>query len=353
MKSKPVALVSGITGQDGSYLAELLLEKGYDVHGIVRRSSSFNRERIEHLHSIEGNGLILHYGDMVDSSNLGRILKEVCPDEIYHLAAQSHVAISFEVPEYTADADGVGTLRLLEAVRFLEMGGSTKIYNASTSELFGFVEQTPQNESTPFHPCSPYAVAKLYSHWICKIYREAYGMSIWNGILFNHCGPRRGENFITRKITMSIAKILSGKQSKIVLGNLNAKRDWGYVIDYVHAMYLMLQQVRPDDFVIATGVTHSVREFVELAFRFIGININWVGYGVNEKGINKNTGKVLVEISPKYFRPTDVNFLLGDPSKAKRILGWKPTVGFEELVKIMMKADLEKEGVKLPCALKN
>jgi GDPmannose 4,6-dehydratase len=338
------ALITGVTGQDGSYLAEFLLEKDYQVHGIVRRASTFNRERIEHLHSYDNptrENLLLHYGDMTDSSNLIRIIRETEPDEIYHLAAQSHVKISFEVPEYTADSDGIGTLRLLEAVRFLGLDQKTKIYNASTSELYGQAEEFPQNEETPFHPRSPYAVAKIYSHWIAQNYREAYNMFCVNGILFNHESPRRSENFVTRKITLSISKILSGKQSVLRLGNLSAKRDWGYAPDYVEAMWLMLQQEKPDDFVIATGEAHSVREFTEKAFKEAEIDIEWRGEGINETGLDVATGKVLVEVAPEYFRPADVDFLLGDASKARKKLGWKPRVTFEELISIMVKADLD------------
>lgn len=342
------ALITGVTGQDGAYLAEFLLKKGYIVHGIVRRASTFNRERIEHLHSYENptrDNLLLHYGDMTDSSNLIRIIKQVEPSEIYHLAAQSHVQVSFDVPEYTADADGIGTLRLLEAVRFLGLDEKTKIYNASTSELYGKAKDFPQNEKTPFYPRSPYAVAKLYSHWITVNFREAYNLFACNGILFNHESPLRGENFVTRKITLSIARIMAGKQEKLYLGNLNAKRDWGYAPDYVEAMWLMLQQKEPEDFVIATGEAHIVRELTELAFSEVGIDIEWKGKGVEEKGINTSTGKVIVEVSPNYFRPTEVDFLLGDASKAKEKLGWIPKVGFRELIKIMVNADLKKEGI--------
>jgi len=338
-------LITGVTGQDGSYLAEFLLEKGYEVHGIVRRASTFNRERIEHLHFYENptrDNLLLHYGDMTDSSNLIRIIREIQPDEIYHLAAQSHVQISFEVPEYTADADGIGTLRLLEAVRFLGLDETTKIYNASTSELYGNTEEFPQNEETPFHPRSPYAVAKLYAYYIMLNYREAYNLFTCNGILFNHESPRRGENFVTRKITLSVANIVKGKQKKLYLGNLNAKRDWGYAPDYVEAMWLMLQQKEPKDFVIATGKSHSVREFTEKAFREAGIDIEWKGKDVNEKGIDKKTGKIVIEVSPEYFRPAEVDFLLGDASKANEKLGWRQKVGFHELIKIMVNADLKK-----------
>ena len=344
-----VALITGINGQDGSYLAELLLKKGYTVHGVIRRASTFNRERIEQLYSFENPArrhFILHYGDMTDSSNLIRLVNEIRPHEIYHLAAQSHVKISFQVPEYTANVDGLGTLRLLEAVRFLGLDKHTRIYNASTSELFGKSKEFPQNEDTPFHPRSPYGVAKLYAHWIAKNYREAYDMFICDGILFNHESPRRGENFVTRKITLSIAKILAGKQERLHLGNLDAKRDWGYAPDFVEAMWLMLQQDGPDDFVIATGEAHSVREFIEFAFKEVGIDIEWKGSGVDEKGVDAATGKVLVEVDPKYFRPAEVDYLLGDASKAKELLGWRPKVGFEELVKLMMRGDLKREGVE-------
>jgi len=345
-----VALITGINGQDGSYLAEFLLKKGYTVHGIIRRASTFNRERIEQLYSFENpvhRHFILHYGDMTDSSNLIRLVNDIKPHEIYHLAAQSHVKISFQVPEYTANVDGLGTLRLLEAVRFLGLDKHTRIYHASTSELFGKAKVFPQSEDTPFHPRSPYGVAKLYAHWIAKNYREAYDMFVCDGILFNHESPRRGENFVTRKITLSIAKILAGKQERLHLGNLDAKRDWGYAPDFVEAMWLMLQQDEPDDFVIATGEAHTVREFIELAFKEVGIDIEWKGSGIDEKGIDAAIGKVLVEVDPKYFRPAEVDYLLGDASKAEERLGWRPKVAFEELVRLMMRADLEREGVKL------
>jgi len=341
------ALITGITGQDGSYLAEFLLEKGYEVHGIVRRSSTFNRERIEHLYLEEyiakrssTPAIQLHYGDMTDSSSLERILMLVQPDEIYNLAAQSHVKVSFDVPEYTAETDAIGTLRLLEAVRIL--GLNCKIYQASTSELYGKVLETPQKETTPFYPRSPYGVAKQYGFWITKNYREAYNMFAVNGILFNHESERRGENFVTRKITLGVARIAQGKQDKILLGNLNAKRDWGYAKDYVECMWLMLQHETPEDFVIATGETHMVREFVELAFKEVGIIIKWEGTGVDEKGIDSSNGRVLVEVSPNYFRPTEVDLLLGDPTKAKTLLGWNPTkTPFKELVKLMVAHDME------------
>ena len=343
------AVITGVNGQDGSYLAKFLLDKGYEVHGIIRRASTFNRERIEHLHSYEDpstENLILHYGDMTDSSNLIRILREVEPHEIYHLAAQSHVQVSFEVPEYTADANGIGTLRLLEAVRFLNLVDKTKIFNASTSELFGLADEYPQTEATKFHPRSPYGVAKLYSHWIALNYREAYHLRVWNGILFNHESPMRGESFVTRKITLSIAKILVGKQKKLYLGNLEAKRDWGYAPDYVEAMWLMLQQPNPDDFVVATGEAHSVREFATLAFKEAGIQIEWEGTGTAEKGKDKKTDRILVEISPKYFRPSEVDFIVGDASKIRKALGWVPKKNFHDIVKIMMQADLQREGLR-------
>ena len=343
------ALITGITGQDGSYLAEFLLDKGYEVHGVIRRSSSFNTNRIEHLYIDElikdmkiKRKLQLHYGDMTDSTNLIRLIREIKPDEIYNLAAMSHVKVSFEVPEYTADTDGVGTLRLMEAVRFLGYEKRTKIYQASTSELFGKVLEVPQSETTPFYPRSPYGVAKLYGYWITKNYREAYGMFAVNGILFNHESERRGETFVTRKITLAVARIKKGTQEKLYLGNLNAKRDWGYAKDYVECMWLMLQHDTPEDFVIATGETHTVREFVELAFKEAGITLRYEGEGVDEKGIDVETGTVLVEVDPQYFRPTEVDLLLGDPTKAKTILGWNPTqTSFETLVKKMVQSDIK------------
>lgn len=347
--NQKVALITGITGQDGSYLAEFLLEKGYEVHGIIRRSSSFNTGRIEHLYldewvrDMKQKRLInLHYGDMTDSSSLIRLIMEVKPDEIYNLAAQSHVKVSFEVPEYTAETDAVGTLRLLEGVRIAGRAHCTRIYQASTSELYGKVQEVPQNENTPFYPRSPYAAAKLYAYWIMRNYREAYGMYCANGILFNHESERRGETFVTRKITLAAARIAHGKQDKLYLGNLNAKRDWGYARDYVECMWLILQQPEPDDFVVATGEYHTVREFCTLAFKHAGINLQWQGEGIDEKGINTATGKVLVEIDPKYFRPTEVEQLLGDPAKAKEKLGWNPRqTSFEQLVKIMVDADMK------------
>ena len=344
----PTTLITGITGQDGSFLAEFLLEKGYEVHGIIRRSSSFNTERIEHLYLDEWvrdmhrrRLLNLHYGDMTDSSALVRIIAEVRPDEIYNLAAQSHVKVSFDVPEYTADTDAVGVLRLLEAVRILHMEKTCRIYQASTSELFGKVQEVPQSETTPFYPRSPYAVAKLYAFWIMKNYRESYGMYTANGILFNHESERRGENFVTRKITLAAARISEGLQEKLYLGNLNAMRDWGYARDYVECMWLILQQPEPDDFVIATGDYHSVREFTTLAFARVGINLRWEGEGLDEKGIDEATGKVLVEVDPRFFRPAEVEQLLGNPAKAREKLGWNPrATSFERLVEIMVDADL-------------
>ncbi len=343
------ALITGINGQDGSYLAEFLLDKGYEVYGIIRRSSFFNTGRIEHLYIddlIEDmhkkRKITLFYGDMTDSSNLIRVIKQVEPDEIYNLAAQSHVQVSFEVPEYTADTDGIGTIRILEAVRLLGLVEKTKIYQASTSELYGKVQEIPQSETTPFYPRSPYAVAKQYAFWITKNYREAYGMFACNGILFNHESERRGETFVTRKITLAASRISKGLQKKLYLGNLDAKRDWGYAGDYVECMWLMLQHDKPDDFVIATGEQYSVRTFCDLAFREVGIELTWEASGINEKGIDKTTGEILIEVDPKYFRPTEVETLLGNPSKAVNELGWNPRkTSFEELVKKMVKYDLE------------
>ena len=341
------ALITGITGQDGSFLAEFLIEKGYEVHGILRRSSSFNTGRIEHLYldewvrDMKKQRLVnLHWGDMTDSSSLIRIIQTVQPDEIYNLAAQSHVKVSFDVPEYTAETDAVGTLRLLEAVRILGLEKKTRIYQASTSELFGLVQEVPQRETTPFYPRSPYGVAKQYGFWITKNYRESYGMFAVNGILFNHESERRGENFVTRKITLAACRIAAGLQDKLYLGNLSAKRDWGYARDYVECMWLMLQNDRPDDYVIATGEYHTVREFCTLAFREAGIMLRWEGCGTDEKGIDVATGKVLVEVDPKYFRPAEVQELLGDPTKAMTELGWNPhKTSFEDLVKIMVEHD--------------
>lgn len=344
---KKVALITGITGQDGSYLAEFLIEKGYEVHGLLRRSSSFNTGRIEHLYldewvrDMKRQRLVnLHWADMTDSSSLIRIIAEVKPTEIYNLAAQSHVKVSFDVPEYTADTDAVGVLRLLEAVRICGMQDSCRIYQASTSELFGKVQEVPQKETTPFYPRSPYSVAKLYGFWIMKNYRESYGMYCCNGILFNHESERRGENFVTRKITLAACRIAEGYQDKLYLGNLGARRDWGYARDYVECMWLILQQPGPDDFVIATGEMHTVREFATLAFREVGIEIEWQGEGVDEKGVDKSTGRVLIEVDPKYFLPAEVEQLLGDPSKAKRVLGWNPRkTTFADLVKLMVAHD--------------
>ncbi len=337
------ALITGITGQDGSYLAELLLEKGYMVHGLIRRSSSFNTGRIDHLYNnpeIYNQKLFLHYGDLTDSSNLNRLLEKIGPEEVYNLAAQSHVKVSFEVPEYTAEVDAVGTLRFLDAIK--ESGAKVRFYQASTSELYGKVQEIPQSETTPFYPRSPYAVAKIYGYWIVVNYREAYDIFASNGILFNHESPRRGETFVTRKITRAAARIKESLQDKLVLGNMDAKRDWGYAPEFVDAMWRMLQQDAPDDFVIATGETHTVREFTEITFRELGIDLAWEGEAENEKGVDAATGVVRVEVSPHYYRPTEVELLIGDPSKAKRLLGWEPKVKFEELVRLMAAADLEK-----------
>ena len=335
------ALITGVTGQDGSYLSEFLIEKGYDVHGIIRRSSVEFRERISHLE--KNSNFHLHYGDLTDSMSLIKIISSVRPDEIYNLAAQSHVKVSFDVPEFTADVDAVGVLRVLEAVRVCGLAETCRIYQASTSELFGKVEEVPQSETTPFHPYSPYAVAKQYGFWITKEYREAYKMFCCSGILFNHESERRGETFVTRKITLAAARISQGKQDKLFLGNLDSLRDWGYAKDYVKCMWLILQNDDPEDFVIATGVQHSVREFAELAFHYAGIKLEWQGEGVNEKGIDKKNGRVIVEVSKDFYRPTDVVNLLGDPSKAKNKLGWNPAeTSFEELVRIMVEHDINK-----------
>ena len=346
---KNVALITGITGQDGSFLAEFLIDKGYEGHGILRRSSSFNTGRIEHLYldewvrDMKMSRLVnLHYGDMTDSSSLIRILQQVRPTEIYNLAAQSHVKVSFDVPEYTAETDAVGTLRILEAVRILGMEKQCRIYQASTSELFGLVQEVPQRETTPFYPRSPYGVAKQYGFWITKNYRESYGMFAVNGILFNHESERRGENFVTRKITLAAARIAQGLQDKLYMGNLDARRDWGYAKDYVECMWLILQQDEPEDFVIATGEMHTVREFCTKAFHEAGIKLRWEGSGVDEKGIDEATGRVLVEVDPKYFRPAEVEQLLGDPTKARTKLGWNPRkTSFDELVRIMVRHDME------------
>lgn len=353
-----VALITGITGQDGAYLAEFLLKKGYIVHGLKRRASSFNTDRIDHLYQdphVENRNLVLHYGDLTDSTNLIRIIQEVQPDELYNLAAQSHVAVSFESPEYTANSDALGTLRLLEAIRILGLEKKTRYYQASTSELFGKVQEIPQTEKTPFYPRSPYAAAKIYGYWITVNYREAYGMYACNGILFNHESPIRGETFVTRKITRALARIKLGLQDKFYLGNMNAKRDWGHARDYVEMQWLMLQQEHAEDFVIATGKQYSVREFVEAAAKCIGVDVEWQGTGLDEKGINKTTGDVIVEVDPRYFRPTEVETLLGDPSKAKEKLGWVPTTSFETMVAEMIAKDIniaerdalcEKEGFR-------
>jgi len=371
-----VALITGITGQDGSYLAELLLDKGYEVHGIKRRASLIKTDRIDHLYHdphYEGLPFYLHYGDMTDSSNLTRIIQETQPDEVYNLAAQSHVGVSFESPEYTADVDGMGVLRILEAIRILGLENKTRFYQASTSELYGKVQETPQNEETPFYPRSPYAAAKLYAYWICKNYREAYDMFAVNGILFNHESPRRGETFVTRKITRAAVRIATGQQKKLFLGNLNAKRDWGHAKDYVRGMWLMLQQEEPEDFVLATGETTSVRDFCKMAFSYLGIEIRWEGEGVNEKGIidfideekletstsqqlNNSTlslGKTIVEVDPQYFRPTEVDILLGDAQKAEEIIGWKPDYSIKELVEDMVKGDLKKLVMNSNPSVKN
>lgn len=368
MGKKKTALITGITGQDGSYLTEILLDKGYEVHGIIRRSSSFNTGRIDHLYcndKILDKTLFLHYGDVTDTSNLNRLLEKTQPDEIYNLAAQSHVKVSFEIPEYTAEVDAMGTLRFLDAIR--EAGLKTKFYQASTSELFGKVQQIPQNEDTPFYPRSPYGVAKIYGYWIVKNYREAYNLYACNGILFNHESPRRGETFVTRKITRAVSRIICGLQKNLSLGNLNAKRDWGYAPEYCEGMWRMLQEDRPDDFVLATGETHTVREFVELAFRYSGIEIEWRGEKENEKGIVKSfnadlggnpesmgelyhkllekyikIGDMVVYVDRNYYRPTEVELLIGDATKAKKILGWEPKIKFEELVKLMITSDIEK-----------
>lgn len=338
---KKIALITGITGQDGSYLAEFLLNKDYEVHGIKRRSSSFNTSRIDSIYESRKGDFFLHYGDLTDSTNLIRIIQEVKPDEIYNLAAQSHVKVSFETPEYTANADAVGTLRILEAIRILGLEKKTKFYQASTSEMFGLVQEVPQKETTPFYPRSPYGVAKLYAHWITVNYREAYGIFACSGILFNHESPLRGETFVTRKITQAVAKIYCGKQDKLLLGNLSAERDWGHSRDYVEGMWLMLQQKNPDDYVLSTGRKISVREFTTMAFKCLDIDVKWVGEGVNEKGINSKTGDIIVEIDEKYFRPTEVDLLIGDSSKANQILGWSPKLSVEDLCQEMVKYDLD------------
>jgi GDPmannose 4,6-dehydratase len=338
------ALITGITGQDGSYLAELLLEKGYEVHGIRRRASSFNTSRIDHLlkdpHR-SGVKLFLHYGDLSDSSNISRVIEKIKPDEIYNMGAQSHVAISFLTPEYTGDVTGIGTLRILDAIK--ESGIKTKFYQASSSEMFGKVQETPQKETTAFYPRSPYGVAKLYSYWITKNYRESYGLFACNGILFNHESPRRGETFVTRKITRGLARIKLGLEEKLFMGNLDAERDWGYAPDYMEGVWTMLQQNEPDDYILATGATHTVREFIEKSGKILDMDIVWNGKGIHEKGVDKKTNKVLIEIDPVYFRPAEVDILMGDSSKAKNKLGWEPKITFEKLIEIMMIADIERE----------
>lgn len=342
------ALITGITGQDGSYLAELLLEKGYEVHGLIRRSSTFNTSRIDHLlkdfHEKDAK-LFLHFGDLSDGSNISRLIEKIKPDEIYNLGAQSHVRVSFDMPEYTSDVVGLGTLRVLDAIK--ESGVKTKFYQASSSEMFGKVMEVPQNENTPFYPRSPYGCAKVYAYWITKNYRESYNLFACNGILFNHESPRRGETFVTKKITRGLSRIKLGLDSKLYLGNLEAKRDWGYAKDYVECMWMMLQQDKPDDYVISTGETHSVREFLEESCKVLGINLIWKGKGIDEKGLDKETGKVIIEIDPIYFRPTEVDLLIGDCSKAKKILGWTPKTKFKELVKLMVESDFEREKENL------
>jgi len=338
------ALITGITGQDGSYLAELLLSKGYEVHGLVRRASTFNTGRLDHIYQdphVADRHLFLHYGDLTDSSNLYRLIEKIVPDEIYNLGAQSHVRVSFDMPEYTGDADGIGVARLLEAIRETRL--NTKFYQASSSEMFGKVLEVPQKETTPFYPRSPYGAAKVYAYWMTVNFRESYNLFATNGILFNHESPRRGETFVTRKITRGLSRIKTGKEEILHLGNLDAKRDWGYAKDYVEAMWLMLQQPAPDDFVIATGETHSVREFVEEAARHLGIDMHWRGQGIDEEGFDGLTGKTMIKIDPKYFRPTEVDLLIGDPSKAIKQLGWKPQTTFKDLVKLMVEADYAKE----------
>lgn len=344
---KKTALITGVTGQDGAYLAELLLDKGYIVHGVKRRSSSFNTSRIEHLYEDPHSDhpkFILHYGDLTDATNLIRIVQETQPDELYNLAAQSHVQVSFETPEYTANSDALGTLRLLEAIRILDLSGKTRFYQASTSELYGKAQEVPQSETTPFYPRSPYAAAKLYAYWIVVNYREAYGMHASNGILFNHESPIRGETFVTRKITRAVAAIYHGIQDKLYLGNLDAKRDWGHAREYVRGMWLMLQKDEPGDYVLATGKTHTVRSFVERAFAEIGISIRWAGSGVEERGIDKRTGRVLVEVDPRYFRPTEVDLLIGNPKKAESELGWRHEISLDSLIKEMVAEDVRVMG---------
>lgn len=346
---RKTALITGITGQDGSYLAEFLLEKGYEVHGILRRSSSFNTSRIDHIF----NKVNLHYGDLVDSSNLASIMAKVKPDEVYNLAAQSHVKVSFEEPEYTAQADGVGTLRLLEAIRTVGLEKTTRFYQASTSELYGMVQEVPQKETTPFYPRSPYAVAKLYAYWIVVNYREAYEMFASNGILFNHESPRRGGTFVTKKVTSNVAQVMKGSRQRILLGNLDSKRDWGHAKDYVRMMWMMLQCEKPDDFVVATNKQYSVRDLVTLCFEMVGRPVVWRGAGLQEEGVDEKTGDVLVQVSEKYFRPTEVETLLGNPAKAAAKLGWKPEISFKELIYEMLECDMKQVGLSLPAGAKD
>mmetsp|Transcript_121779 Transcript_121779/g.345179 ORF Transcript_121779/g.345179 Transcript_121779/m.345179 type:complete len:364 (-) Transcript_121779:90-1181(-) len=346
---RKTALVTGITGQDGSYLAEFLLEKNYEVHGIIRRSSSFNTGRIDHIF----DKITLHYGDLVDSSNLAFLMAKVKPDEVYNLAAQSHVKVSFEEPEYTSQADGVGTLRLLEAIRTAGLEKTTRFYQASTSELYGLVQEVPQKETTPFYPRSPYACAKLYGYWIVTNYREAYNMFACNGILFNHESPRRGGTFVTKKVTATVAQIVAGKRDQLVLGNLDSKRDWGHAKDYVKAMWMMLQQEKPEDFVIATNNQYSVRDLVTLSFEMVGRPVVWRGEGLSEEGIDEKTGEVMVKVSEKYFRPTEVETLLGDPTKAREKMGWTPDTPFKELIHEMLEFDMKRVGLELPAAARD
>ncbi len=351
MAERRVALITGATGQDGAFLSEILLEKGYEVHGVKRRSSLINTARVDPLYQdphVSDGRFTLHYGDLTDSSNLIRLIQETQPTEIYNLAAQSHVAVSFETPEYTANSDAIGTLRLLEAIRILKLEDSCRFYQASTSELYGKVQETPQTERTPFYPRSPYAAAKLYAYWVAVNYREAYGIYASNGILFNHEGPTRGETFVTRKITRAVAAILQGKQDRLYLGNMDAKRDWGYAKDFVEGMWMILQHDTPDDFVLATGETRSVREFVEAAFRCVDIQIDWKGTGEDEVGIDRKSGRTLVSIDPRYYRPTEVELLLGDATKAREVLGWTPKTSFNELVEMMVKSDLEQQDNYTP-----
>lgn len=347
MKKIKKAIITGITGQDGSYLAEFLLEKGYEVHGIIRRSSSFNTLRIDHIYKdrhAKNAKIFLHYGDLSDSSNISRLIEKIKPDEIYNLGAQSHVGVSFDMPEYTADITGLGALRILDAIK--ESGIKTKFYQASSSEMFGKVQEIPQKETTPFYPRSPYGCGKVFAYWATVNYRESYNIFACNGILFNHESPRRGSTFVTKKITEALVKIKLGKQDKLYLGNLEAKRDWGYAKDYVEGMWMMMQAKKPSDYILSTNETHSVREFIEESAKILNIDIEWKGDGVNEKGIDKKTGKVIIEIDPKYFRPSEVDVLIGDNSKAKKELGWKPKTSFKELVLLMIEADLAKESKK-------